>query len=436
MNIRQDSEKTELSDASLKKDYALTIIVQFVVLASVFLVYKLAAEFLGTDGFSGYALSRRTISLIQPALLMGLGVGIPRYIAYGYADPDQRNPDAYFISALFILAPVVLVFGILFNLFNGTFSFLFFGSSDYSDLILPITYMIIGSILYSSCYSYLRGRLLMLRANLLQVINMGIVPPLVFLLFGKTLASVLAVTGIIWILFSSLFFLFMPVRLGACDPRKLIPYAKEIIGYSIMRVPGDFALSALLALPAILTVHMAGAIEGGYVSFGIVVFNMGGYFFAPISTILLPKASHMIAKADYEGLKYDLKRMLIFAICLTTLGVMVLEIFTAQIIEIYLKKDFSETINIIRIIAIGIVPYVVYILLRSVIDAGYIKPINAINIVIAVLFFIMGATLILLFDRNYIYIVGVFTMAVWVLGALSLVATVNMFKRNNHCQPS
>jgi O-antigen/teichoic acid export membrane protein len=426
----------ELSDASLKKDYALTIIVQFMVLASTFLVYKLAAEFLGADGFSGYALSRRTISLMQPALIMGLGVGIPRYIAYGYADPDQRNPDAYFISALFILAPVVCVLCFFFNLFNETFSLIFFGSSDYSYLILPITYMIIGGILYSSCYSYLRGRLLMLRANLLQVINMGIIPPIVFFLFGKSLASVLSVTGIIWITISLVFFLFLPIRLEACDPRKLIPYAKEIFGYSIMRVPGDFALSALLALPAILTAHISGMREGGYVAFGIVVFNMGGYFFAPISTILLPKASHMIARANYEGLKYDLKRMLMLAICLTTLGVVILEIFTAQIIEIYLKKDFSETIMIIRVIAIGIVPYVVYIILRSVIDAGYIKPINAINIVIAVLFFIMGASLILLFDRNYIYIVGIFTMAIWVLGALSLIATFHIFKRNNHCQSS
>lgn len=46
----------EVSDASLKKDYALTIIVQLVVLVSGLLAYKLAAEFFGTDGFSGYAI--------------------------------------------------------------------------------------------------------------------------------------------------------------------------------------------------------------------------------------------------------------------------------------------------------------------------------------------------------------------------------------------
>lgn len=424
----------DFSDASLKKDYILTFIVQFINLASVFLVYKLAAEFLGTDGFSGYALSRRTISLIAPALLMGLAVGIPKYIAHGYADPNQNNPDAYFISALIILAPVVLIFCIFFNLFNGTFSFLFFGSSDYGFLILPITCMVTGNTLHTLCYSYFRGRLLMLRANLLQIINIGIIPPAIFFLFGKTLSSVLTVTGISWILVSLIFSIFLPIRSVFCSLKKLVPYAKEIIGYSIMRVPGDFALSALLALPAILTAHIAGTKVGGYVAFGIVVFNMGGYFFAPISTILLPKASHMIAKSDYNALKYDLKRMLIFAICLTTLGVVILEIFTAQLIEIYLKKDFFETIVIVKIIAIAVIPYVVYILLRSIIDAGYVKPINAINMIISNLFFIIGAATILLFERNYIYIVALFTMAIWILGALSLFATHNIFKRNNHCQ--
>lgn len=426
----------KFSDASLKKDYALTTIVQFAVLISGFLVYKLAAEFLGTDGFSGYALSRRTIALLQSALLMGLGVGIPRYIAHGYSSKDKKNPDLYFISAIFILAPVVFVFCILLNLFNETFSFLFFGSSNYSYLILSITCMIIGSIFHASCYSYFRGRLMMLRANILQFINIGVIPPAVFFLFGKTLSSILTATGIIWITISLICFIFIPIRLGVWDYRKIIAYAKEILGYSIMRVPGDFALSALLSLPAILTAHIAGTKVGGYVAFGIVVFNMGGYFFAPISTILLPKASHMIARSDYEGLKYDLRRMLILAICLTALGVVILEVFTDQIIEIYLKKNYFETIMIVRVIAIGIVPYVVYILLRSIIDAGYAKPINAINIIIAGLIFLIGSSLILLFEKNYIYIIVIFTVAACILGMLSLFATRNIFKRNNHCQSS
>lgn len=277
---------------------------------------------------------------------------------------------------------------------------------------------------------------MMMRANLLQAINMGIIPPATFFLFGKSLSTVLAVTGIVWIIISSLAFLFMPIKLGACNPGKLVPYAKEIMGYSIMRVPGDFALSALLALPAILTAHMTGVREAGFVAFGTVVFNMGGYFFAPISTILLPKASHMIARANYEGLKYDLKRMLMSAICLTTLGVVILEIFTSQLIEIYLKKNFFETIMIVRVFAIGIVPYVVYIVLRSIIDANYVKPINVINMIVSLLFFITGVLLIVLFKMNYIYIVGIFVISIYVLGMLSLFVTRTIFRRKSYCQSS
>ena len=107
-----------------------------------------------------------------------------------------------------------------------------------------------------------------------------------------------------------------------------------------------------------------------------------------------------------------------------------------KLLDLFDQKISVKNIIIIRVIAIGIVPYVVYILLRSVIDAGYIKPINAINTVAALLFFIIGASLTLLFDTNYIYVVGIFTMSIWVLGLLSLIATRNIFKRNNHCQAS
>ena len=116
------------------------------VLASVFLVYKLAAEFLGTDGFSGYALSRRTTSLIQPALLMGFRRGNTKIYCVWICRPRSKKSRCIFHKYLFNTCSDCLFFLLFINLFNETFSFIFFGSSDYSDLVLPITYMIIGGI--------------------------------------------------------------------------------------------------------------------------------------------------------------------------------------------------------------------------------------------------------------------------------------------------
>ena len=66
----------------MKNKYVITFATEFVVLISSLLVYKLAAIVLGNTGFSEYALSRRILSFIQPAVLMGLTVGIPRYMGY------------------------------------------------------------------------------------------------------------------------------------------------------------------------------------------------------------------------------------------------------------------------------------------------------------------------------------------------------------------
>ena len=51
-------------------------------MASQILVYKLAARDFGKEGFSEYAVARRTVSLLYPVALMGLGVALPRFLGY------------------------------------------------------------------------------------------------------------------------------------------------------------------------------------------------------------------------------------------------------------------------------------------------------------------------------------------------------------------
>src|SRR6266849_4226568 len=63
------------------REYAGTFATEFTVLACQLLTYKLAAHFLGKAGFAEYAVARRTISLIYPLPLLGLGIALPRYIA-------------------------------------------------------------------------------------------------------------------------------------------------------------------------------------------------------------------------------------------------------------------------------------------------------------------------------------------------------------------
>jgi len=401
----------------MKKDYVVTFITEFIVLISGIFVYKLAATFLGKDGFSEYALSRRTVSLIQPALLMGLGVGIPRYIAYAQTSPDHKSPDGYFIGGLSALFISALTVALILNLLKDNISFLLFGDIHYAYLIFPISLMLLGLVLHASCYSYFRGRLLMLRANFLQMINLGIVPLCAF--FARdTTDGVLTIIGSAWLIVSFSFLLFI-IRNLKWD-KNIKKCVKELLVYGLQRVPGDFGLAALLTLPATLTAHISGVKEAGYVAFGISLLNMAGTAFAPVGLILLPKASQIIASKDFKQLKYYASKLLKITLLLTMSGVIFFEIFADRIITLYLGESFSDILSVARIIMVAAIAYTVYVTMRSIIDAYYVKAINTINILITFSFFIILAGTALSLNAGYTYIVTSFVIAMFLLGGLTL----------------
>ncbi|MEW5766780.1 MAG: hypothetical protein AB1797_04025 [bacterium] len=405
----------------MRRDIILTFITEFIVLVSGILVYKLAANILGTQGFSEYALSRRTVSLIQPLLLMGLGVGIPRYIAYASASLDNNRSDTYFIAGIITLVVTTLILMLTLNIFDDKFAFLLFGNSNYVYLISPISLMLIGLILHSSCYSFFRGKLNMVSANILQIINMGIVPPIVFL-FGKDTKQILLIGGILWIVIS-VSFLVLILRKSTFKIVNLFLHTKELISYGLQRVPGDFAMAAILSLPAIFTAHISGVKEAGYVSFGISLLNMVGAAFAPIGIILLPKASQLIASKDVNLLKDYVNKILRITLSLTIVGIIIFEILADRIINLYLGRNFFDIVLVVRIIMVASIAYAVYISMRSIIDAYYVKAINIINIILCLLLFLGLSAIAVLFITGYIYIVYCFVIALFLLGILTLIET-------------
>src|ERR1044071_1494776 len=82
------------------KEYAPTFLTEFTVMASQILVYKLAAYSLGKAGFAEYALARRTVSLIFPIPVLGMSVGLPRYISFSNGRKDPQGADRYFGATL------------------------------------------------------------------------------------------------------------------------------------------------------------------------------------------------------------------------------------------------------------------------------------------------------------------------------------------------
>jgi O-antigen/teichoic acid export membrane protein len=411
----------------MRKKYIITFITEFFVLASNIVVYKLAAVILGSVGFSEYALSRRVLSFIQPAVLMGLTIGIPRYMGY-YSATSNDKSGSYFLSGASLTFLTLCVIVPVFLLLRKEIAFLLFGSPDYSNFIFPINVLLIGTIGHSLCYSYFRGKLFMGKANLLQILNSAIFPLAAFG-FTKNIIEILNVLGLARCLTSFIFLAIIFKQLNFHDLWKtLFTHGKELIRYSIPRVPGDFGWAALLSIVAFLTAHSSGVKEAGNVAFGISMLNAGGSLFYPIGIVLLPHASQMVAKMEMIALRKFVKNILLISQLLSLLGIIVFAIFGGWIIEFYLGRHFVEMTFILKIIFITAIPYTIFVTMANVIDSFYIKAINTKNILISLSVFLLLGGLTMLIKGSYIYLIIEFVTVFYILGLLTLSDVKKIFK--------
>src|SRR5690606_1926546 len=137
------------------KGYASTYLVEFLVLVSSLLLYRVCSDFFGEIGLAELSVYRRIFSFIQPILLCGLLVGLTRYVAH---ESDRSIQFSYFISAFVFLFLVSLMCNVLFALFPVQLSLVFFDSAEFSIYILPLGLSIAGALMHLMIYGYLRGK--------------------------------------------------------------------------------------------------------------------------------------------------------------------------------------------------------------------------------------------------------------------------------------
>lgn len=401
----------------MKKDLQITFITELAIIFIGILIYRVVATRLGEVGFAEYALSRRSISFLIPLFVVGLGVGIPRFIAISNAE-DKQKSDSYFLGALFFVGvevSFVLVFCFSFREFCSN---IFFGNAEYARLVIPLAISVVGALVDGLCYSFFRGNTHMGKANILRFINMAIVPTIA-ISFGFSVESFLLITGLGLIVVSSVFLLLILFTLKP-NLRLIYQCTADLLKYGVQRVPGDFGLSAILALPAIISAHYFGVKQGGGLAFSLSLLTMSGAIFGPIGLILLPKASSLISTGQMPKLRYYVIKTIKIQGLLTILGFLFVEIFAKQIISFYLGNGYLYIVPVLRVTFVACIGYCFYVCMRSVIDAYYVKSYNTLNILISLIFFVICLSILTLFEVKIILIQILFTLTILLLGTLTL----------------
>ncbi|MFN8650408.1 MAG: oligosaccharide flippase family protein [Gemmatimonadales bacterium] len=374
-----------LAATKLARDHLLTLATELTVMAASLVVLKLAAAYTDTAGFGEFVLARRMIGLVQLPALCGIGLALTRSVAMA---TERRGPEAqwpYFDGALFITVLTGGFAALLLMLGAAPFAALTMGGSSYAPLARAIAPGVLGLVLHGVAYGLLRGRQTMVPANLVQALNLGVVPLVVFSFRGLPIATLVLLTGTVQLGVAILVLLGLRLRGPRPEPLRamLASAGAELFRYGAPRVPGEFMLGALSALPVTAAAHYAGPAEAGRVGLGLSLLSLVGSLFAPLGQVMLPAISARVAAGRTAGLGRAVWLLVLACGGMTLVGAALLELLAPWLLPAVFGPDFAAAVMPVRIIVLGAVPYVVYIVLRNVLDAIHAAPLNAANLAVA-----------------------------------------------------
>jgi len=377
------------------RDVVLTFITEMAVLASFFLLYRLIAQYFGPQGVGEYSLVKRAAGMIQPLLLLGLGVGITRYVAISVS-PERKM--AFFKSGVVGVMIIAGLFLIAANIFQKEFAYFFLGSADFVSLVAPFSFFIGGLLMHSLIYSFFRGMMVSGYFNILQLLNISILPVFAFIFFSESsIGSAICFIGFLTGAFSVALFCFY-AKGYFFRAVSLRPFWRELFLYSLPRCAGDILYGALFFLGPAVAAHFGSAVEAGYLSLAQGLVMALGSLIAPLGLVLLPKISGMIAQGKKNEIA-DGVNLLFTAIF--HIGIFIsfqAMIFADVAVKIWLGAELLPAVPIVRILFFSAMFYCFYAASVSILNASKNKPIDTTNLFSAIVFFIFlaGAALFIL----------------------------------------
>lgn len=358
-----------------------------------------------------------------------MGVAVPRYLSISNSQEEQSS---FFTASLLLIAASFVVGALITVLFSSSFSIYLFGDAQMISWLIPLYLLTFGFIFHSLIYNYFRGTQAWLIANVMQLINLGIVPAILFYV-QKDLYQVLIYLSVFYFIAFLFFLLYVNKQSVLVSFRKIkSTYYKELFTYGMQRVIGDILLGMLFLLPASSITSVSGYEQGGKFAFALMFVNLAGAMLSPISIILLPNVSKQLANNDVSILKKNHHQLALLGIAFGIVSYLCFFFMSDFLISDVFNRNDSQLVDLARGLFLAILGYSIYILLRSYNDAIDVKAVNSLNIFIcfSVYFLCVKQPYMLVGNSNYTQkIVLSFDIALTLLGILTYLTSSKRIKK-------
>ena len=366
------------------KQILLTIFSGLGVILGIVLLNGIIARQYGIDSLGEYLLLRRIISALIPLALFGIAIGIPRNM--GIAKDDPVTQAQIVTGGLQLFAwfgvPIILLCSFFFILFPSLIG----STTDSENSVVSLVVLAGALALHQIAFAYFRGQSRLGWANLLQVVNVGIIPLTIALfstrwtvgelvLWHGVLAGVIAISALL-----------RPLLRGLTRKESIYSMRQirlKLLDYSLRRVGAVVGMVLLLTLGPILMANFATKEDLAYFLIGVQINRMFFSLFGPIGIVLLPKFAYEVSKGMTEGVNRGLSMIFQASTAIGLFAMVHLFYFAKPILENWLGEAAPDGVLIFRFFALSIPFYLLFENARNPIDAYSKKGYNSRNLLIS-----------------------------------------------------
>lgn len=419
------SFKTSIKSLSRDRliNYAYTFGFEFLIMISSVVLFKIVNLKFHEVGFSEYTVNKRLVSFLMPMMMMGMGVSLPKFLS---VETDRKQLEIHY-SAIAIVSVLFLFSVMLGFLFSEQFSQMVFGDVEHEKMCIIILLYVYSLMIHACIYNYFRGKFKFKISSFLQLINIGVLPLIVYFFVDDIYHYFLCLSILTLFLLLVVNALAIPFLILSLEEFK--SGFKKLMTYGVQRMPGDVILGLFFALPTFIAANYFSLIVAGNIAFCISLFNIIIALMSPVNIILLPEASKIVSEKNFTLLKNISAKLLLLSLALGIFSFLVVFVFGDFILEIFSVKNIADTAPMLMIVFFGVIGYSVFSVIRSVVDAYYETAKVSFNIIISFFSFLLFLLILQLLDMFSIFnTLRAFSLSVNILGILTYLSLRKIYK--------
>lgn len=333
-------------------------------LSNLFINYKIE-KIWSIEGFAAYNLLKRFGSFIVFPLILGAGIGIPRYISFlkkGRNDVSQGIE--YLFAGLIIFFLTFLAFLVLILLFPELI-LSSFKQSGSNSIVLIVALFVFSQGVFVIISSFFRGKIQFGRSSLLNVLVLSLLPT-VIIFFSDTIFDYFYNYAILTIAALGITIAYT-IYNNSISYKRTQFKVRQLVYYGAPRVVGDAILFSLDFIPIYFVSVFISLEESGYLSLSFMFFKLASVSFDLIGSLILPVYG--------KGFKNESSAVFIKKVNVLLLisgGLSVVASILGYLLIPYIVVTFfgslSKAILASQYIFIAFPFYVVFTILKNVLD--------------------------------------------------------------------